>query len=147
MNWFNVFGLIIVILLLIPNMLYFYLNRNKPMVNKCKSKIINMAEQIGRYGSMALMVFNIGIFEFGFRTHEIFALYLITNAILLLLYWMFWFFYIRRNNIVFPMLLAVIPSVIFILNGLLFRHWLLVLFGTIFAVSHIYITYQNACTD
>ncbi|MDF2511772.1 MAG: hypothetical protein K0S04_1638 [Herbinix sp.] len=147
MDWFNVFGLLIVIFLLIPNMVYFYLNKNKPMVNKCRNNVIIIAEQIGRYGSMALMVFNIGIFGFSFRTHESFVFYLIINAILILLYWMFWYLYIRRNGVVFSLLLAFIPSVIFILNGVLVSHWLLVLVGTIFAVSHIYITYQNACTD
>lgn len=147
MNWLNVFGLFIVVLLLIPNMLYFHVNKNIAVENKCKSKVIIIAEQIGRYGSMVLMVFNIGIFEFGFRTHEIFVLYLIINVILLMLYWVFWYCYYRRFQFLLSMLLAIIPSAIFVLNGILFRHWLLVLFGTIFAVSHIYITYQDTCKN
>jgi hypothetical protein len=147
MNWFNVFGLFIIVLLLIPNIVYLYLNKNKPIENKCRSKVIILAEQIGRYGSMALMVFNIGTFEFAFHTHEIFTLYLIINIILILLYWLFWYFYIRRNSLVFSMLLAIIPSAIFIINGILFKHWLLLLFGMVFAVSHINITYQNTSTD
>ncbi len=147
MNWFNAYGLFIVILLLIPNMVYFYLNKSKPIENKCRSKGIILAEQIGRYGSMALMVFNIGIFEFAFQTHEIFTLYLVINIILLLFYWLFWCFYIRRNSVLLSILLAVIPGTIFIINGILFRHWLLVLFGMVFTVSHINITYQNNCTD
>ncbi len=143
MNWLNAFGFLIVALLIVPNMLYFYRNKNKPMVNKCRNKVILVAEQIGRYGTMALMIFPFGIGEFSLPSDENFAIYLMINAVLLLLYWIAWYFYMRSNKAVLAIILAVIPSIIFVLNGVLLRHGLLILFGVIFAVSHIYITYQN----
>ncbi len=68
MNWINSFGLTIVTLMLVPNIIYAY--RNKNIENKCNNRIINILEQIDRYCSMFLMVFNIGIFEFGFKSEK-----------------------------------------------------------------------------
>ena len=39
--------------------------------------------------------------------------------------------------------LAVLPCLIFLLNGLFLRHWLLVFFSVLFAAAHIAITWQN----
>ena len=75
MNWLNVFGLILVVLLLVPNIIYAIKVRNQQ--NKCTNKIMNVLEQVGRYGCMFLMVFNIGIAEFGFNSVGAFLIYLI----------------------------------------------------------------------
>ena len=40
--------------------------------------------------------------------------------------------------------LAVLPSCIFLLSGILLRHWLLVGFAVLFAIGHIYVTLKNA---
>lgn len=147
MDWINIFGLMIVILILLPNLIYFYKNKDKSIENKCKSKIANIAEQIGRYGSMFLMTFNIGLLEFGFRSNEEFAVWLVSNGALLLMYWVFWYFYFTGYRNIIAVMLAVIPSLIFISGGFFLRHWLLVIFGLIFSVSHIYITWKNAYTN
>lgn len=63
-DWLNLFGLGFVVLLLIPNIVYAILHKN--LQNKCENKVMNVMEQIGRYGCMFLMVFNVGITEFGF---------------------------------------------------------------------------------
>ena len=70
MNWLNISGLIFVVLLLIPNIIHAIKVKNQK--NKCSNKFLNVMEQIGRYGCMFLMVFNIGIAEFGFRSVGIF---------------------------------------------------------------------------
>lgn len=141
MNWINIFGLIIVALMLLPNMIYFYINNESE--NKCKNMVMNILEQIGRYGSMFLMVINIGIYEFGFHSDEAFAAWLLVSVTLISLYWMFWFLYFKTPRAFFSIMLAVIPSIIFVSSGFFLRHWLLVLFGLIFSVSHIYVTYKN----
>ncbi|MBQ1695375.1 MAG: hypothetical protein II076_05490, partial [Bacteroidales bacterium] len=52
-NWINIFGLITVILMLIPNIIYAIKFRGKETkCNCCRSMYI--LEQIGRYGSMFL---------------------------------------------------------------------------------------------
>ncbi len=144
MNWINVLGLIIVLFMLIPNIVYAYKNKNT--VNLCDHKIMNIIEQIGRYSSMFLMVFNIGILEFGFASNELFVLWIIGIVVLLFLYWLFWYFYFKSPRLFFALMLAIIPSCIFIFTGLSMRHWLLVIVGILFSVGHIYVTYQNNST-
>lgn len=141
MNWINAYRAIIVIGLLIPNIIYALKNKN--LENKCKNKVMNIVEQVGRYGSMALMIFNLGMKELAFKSNEIFVLWLICTIILLLLYWLFWMVYSKAPKLFTAILLAVIPSMIFITNGLFLRQWLLVLFGVIFLTGHSYVTYEN----
>lgn len=141
MNWINLFGLVIVILLLLPNILYAL--KNRAAENKCRNKVMNLIEQLGRYGSMFLMVFHIGIDEFGFRSNEAFAIWLMGSASLLLIYWLLWLVYFRASGFFCAMMLAIIPSILFIFNGFILRHWQLVISGCIFSIGHIYVTYQN----
>ena len=79
MGWINVFGLIFVVILLIPNIIYAI--KVKDQKNRCTNKIMNIVEQIGRYGSMFLMVFNIGLTEFGFASVFEFLIYLFGNTL------------------------------------------------------------------
>lgn len=141
MGWINFSGLIVIVLMLIPNIVYSY--KNKDAENKCTNKIINIIEQIGRYSSMFLMIFNIGILEFGFYSKSSFIIWLFSIIILILLYLIFWVAYFRINNFTLAMALAIIPSLIFIGSGFILRHYLLAISGIIFAISHIYITYEN----
>jgi len=82
MEWLNIFGLILVVLILVPNIIYAFKFRDQK--NKCTNKIMNIIEQVGRYGCMFLMIFNIGIAEFGFASKAMFLVYLIGNAAFLL---------------------------------------------------------------
>ncbi|MDF2538536.1 MAG: hypothetical protein K0S76_1557 [Herbinix sp.] len=141
LDWINIIGLIILVLMLLPNMIY--ASRSKEMVNQCHNKGMNFMEQIGRYGSMFLMCFNIGILEFGFRTKEDYTLWIISSSVLLLLYFIFWGLYFERAKKSYAIALAVIPSIIFIFNGYIRQHYLLLIIGVIFSIGHIYVTYQN----
>lgn len=144
MSWLNKFGLLIMVLMLPPNILYAF--KTKTAENKCKNKAMNVSEQIGRYGSMLFMIFNIGIYEFGFRSNETFGLWKISMIVLILLYWFYWFLYFRSQQLFTAMMLAIIPSIIFISSGYLYRHWLLLIFGILFSIGHIFVTYQNNMT-
>lgn len=64
MDWFNIYGLIFVATLLVPNIVYGALHRDV-QPPKC-GKVLEICEQIGRYGAMACMVFNIPYVVFGF---------------------------------------------------------------------------------
>jgi len=141
MDWINLFGLIILIFLFLPNIIYF--KKNKSVENRYKNKVVDIIEQTGRYGSMFFMVFNVGLLEFGFRSKVAFVAWLLSSIILLLLYWGIWVLYFKSYRPLFSMLLAIIPCVIFISNGYFHGHWLLIICGIIFGISHIYITYQN----
>ena len=143
MGWLNLTGLIFVVLLLIPNIVYAIRFRGEE--NQCKIRSLNVLEQIGRYCSMFLMVFNIGIAEFGFSSLSAFLLYLFGNSVLLLLYWITWLVFMSRQDDFFSrMILAVLPVLLFFLSGITLGHILLIISALVFGVGHIGVTLKNA---
>lgn len=140
-GWINVFGLVIILLMLLPNIIYVAKSHN--IENKCKNKVMNILEQIGRYSSMLLMVFNIGIAEFGFSSVKAFVIYYIGNIILLIAYLLSWILYFKKRTFGISMALAIIPTAIFLLSGITLGHVLLMVSAVIFGIGHVYVTYQN----
>ena len=141
-GWINVFGVIIVILMLIPNIVYTIKNRNEN--NLCTNRFMNVIEQIGRYACIVLMWLPLIACKFGFASVFEMVLYLVCNGALLAAYWISFAVYMKRKTVRLALVLAILPSCIFLLSGILLRHWLLVGFAVLFAVGHIYVTYKNA---
>ena len=140
-GWINVFGAIIVILLLIPNIVYAI--KNKDEKNLCTNRLMNIAEQIGRYACIVLVWFPLIVWKFGFASVFEMVLYMVCNGTLLVAYLILFAVYMKHKTVRLALLLAILPSCIFLLSGVLLRHWLLVGFAVLFAVGHIYVTYQN----
>ena len=140
-GWINVFGAIIVVLMLIPNIIYAL--KNKGEKNRCTNRFMNTAEQIGRYMCVVLMWLPLLVWKFGFKSVPEMLVYLAGNGALLLVYWLVFARYMQKRTAGRALVLAVIPACIFLLSGLLLRHWLLVGFGLLFAVGHIYVTVEN----
>ena len=140
-GWINVFGAIIVVLMLVPNVVYALKNRGEE--NRCTNRWMNLLEQIGRYGCIAFMWFPLLVGKFSFRSVPEMTLYLGGNGALLVVYWFVYARYLRERTRRRALTLAVVPACIFLMSGLLLRHWLLVVFALFFAVGHIYVTTQN----
>ena len=140
-GWINVFGAVIVILMLIPNIVYAL--KNNDSENKCNNKLMNIIEQVGRYACIALMWLPLLVWKFGFSTKEEMLIYIIGNTVLLAAYIIIWILYFERKTMLKGMALAIIPTCIFLLSGLMLRHWLLVVVATLFGIGHIYVTYKN----
>ena len=66
MEWLNVFGLIFVALILLPNIIYAFKFRDKQ--NKCTNKVMNILEQAGRYGCMFLIFLHPQFYDKNFLT-------------------------------------------------------------------------------
>lgn len=141
-GWFNMLGFILMILLMIPNIMYAI--KYKGQDNRCTNKAMNLIEQIGRYGSMFLMVFNIGILEYGYMSIKEYLVCLIGSSILMVCYWMSWITYLKKTTFFISMVLAILPTLLFLLNGIMLRHYLLIASSMIFGFGHIYVTFQNA---
>lgn len=141
-GWINGVGAAIVILMLIPNIVYAI--KNKDEKNLCKNKFMNIIEQTGRYACIVLMWLPLLVWEFGFASAFEAVLYLAGNGTLLLAYWIAFAVYFKRKTVALSLTLAVIPACIFLLSGILLRHWLLIGFAALFAVGHIFVTYDNA---
>lgn len=143
MEWFNVFGLIFIIIIMIPNII-FAIKCKDGFQNKWNNKTVETLEQIGRYGCFGLMIINIPKTWFGFWSDEAFAVYLIVDSILVLAYCIIWIICWKKNNIFKALALSIIPSVIFIFSGIMSRSILLIVSALIFAPCHITISYKNA---
>lgn len=141
MGWLNVFGLIIILLIMVPNI--FYGVKFKGVKNKCENKAMNLLEQIGRYACMFLMIFNIGIAEFGFASLGLFFLYFFGSIALLLAYLIIWILFFHKQQFWKSLALAILPTLLFLLSGITMGHILLIISAVIFGVGHIYVTYEN----
>ena len=141
-GWINIFGAVIVILMLIPNIVYAI--KNKGEKNHCTNLFMNIIEQIGRYACIVLMWLPLLVWKFGFASVFEMILYLTCNGIFLAVYWITFAIYLNRKSLQLALVLAIVPACIFIFSGILLRHWLLAGFAILFAVGHIYVTYKNA---
>ena len=141
-GWINIFGAVFVALMLIPNIVYAIKRKNEK--NLCANKFMNIIEQVGRYACIILMWLPILVWKFGFASVFEMMIYFVGNGLLLLAYWIIFAVYFKKKTAKLAVTLAVIPSFIFLMSGILLRHWSLVGFAALFAVGHIYVTYQNA---
>lgn len=137
-DWINFFGLIIIVLMMLPNIIYAICVRGEK--KKVFNKGMNLLEQAGRYASVFLMIFNIGIAEFGFSSVNAFLIYGIGNILLLISYWLIWMLYFIKQERWKRAALAIIPVCTFIISGVTLGHVLLVISGIAFGIGHIYIT-------
>ena len=143
MKYFNIFGLIFMVFILIPNIV-FAIKCKDGFINKKQNKTLEVFEQIGRYGCFATMIVNIPGTHFGWWSDEAFAVYLIADIFLILLYCAIWIVCFKKNSVFKALALSVIPSIIFLFSGIMSRSVLLIISSIIFAPCHIAISYKNA---
>lgn len=140
-NWINIFGGVIVALMLIPNIIYGL--KNKETAPEKSGIFVRITEQIGRYACMILMILPLFVGEFGFSPLEFMFSYLIGNVVLLVFYYIFWVLYVKNKSLDKALALAIIPTLIFINSAISVKHWALLVSAVIFGISHTYITYKN----
>lgn len=143
MEWFNVFGLIFIVVIMIPNVV-FAIKRKDGFDNKWNNKFVEFIEQAGRFGCFGFMIFNIPGTWFGWWSDEAFALYLVVDGILVILYCAIWIICFKKNSVFRALALSVIPSALFLFSGIISRSVLLTVASVLFAPSHIAISYRNA---
>ncbi len=139
MNWINFFGFMIALLMVIPNVSYVLLTKQKG--NKCKNKILNTLEQITKVGALLLMAFPIGVENFGFRSKNGFVIWAIVIFLLLLIYWISWLFFLHKPIKIAKLFVTIIPGLTFAIHGIILKHFLLFIFALAFTVLHIIIMY------
>lgn len=142
MDWFNVFGLVFIAVIMIPNIIFAIKCKDR-FENKWQNKAIEIVEQIGRFGCFAFMIINIPGTCFGYWSEEAFAVYLIIDALLVSLYCVIWTLCFNKSNAFRALALSIIPSVVFLFSGIMSRSVLLIISSLLFAPSHILISYKN----
>lgn len=142
MGWINIFGLIFMAVIMIPNIIFAIMNKDG-FENLWENKRVELPEQIGRYGCFIFMVINIPGTWFGWWSDECFALYLVIDTLLILIYLLIWLVCFRKESVFRALSLSIIPSVIFLFSGITSRSILLTVSALVFAPCHILISYRN----
>lgn len=143
MEWINIFGLIFMAVIMIPNVI-FGLKCKDGFENQWKNRWVEAIEQIGRFGCFGFMIIHIPGTWFGWWSDEAFAVYLIVDTILAALYCLIWIVCFRKNSVFRALALSIILSVLFLFSGIMSRSVLLIIAAVLFAPSHIAISYKNA---
>ena len=143
MEWFNVFGLMFMAVILIPNIL-FAVKCKDGFENKWKNRTVETVEQIGRFGCFGFMIFNIPGTWFGWWSDEAFAVYLVVDVLLVGLYCLVWIVCFRKSSVFRALALSILPSILFLFSGIMTRSVLLTISALLFAPAHIAISWQNA---
>jgi len=143
MGWFNYYGLVIVAVIMLPNII-FAVKRKDGFENLYKNKAVEILEQIGRYGCIVFMIFNIPYTYFNFWFTNALWVYLGVNGGLCLAYLVFWIVCGKQNGLLKALSLSILPSLIFLFGGILLANLPLLVFAVMFAVNHILISCKNA---
>ena len=80
MEWFNLFGLLFIAVIMIPNII-FAVKCKDGFENKWSNKTAEFIEQVGRFGCFSFMIFHIPGTCFGWWSEEAYAVYLIANTL------------------------------------------------------------------
>lgn len=143
MGWFNIYGMIFIIVIMIPNIIFAF-KCKYGFNNKYNNKIIEIIEQIDRYGCFALMIINIPYTYYGWWFEQAKLIYLIIDILLVVLYCFIWFICWNKNTIFKALSLSIIPSFLFLFSGVMLGSILLIIFSILFSISHILISYKNS---
>ena len=142
MDWFNLTGLIFVVVLLIPNIIYAATNKDG-FAGEFHNKFVETGEQIGRFGCFILMFIQPSFVTLGYIYDGAQALYIILGIVLLALYCGGWIVFRKGNSIAKALTLSILPSVLFLESGILTLNIPLIVLSVVFAICHITISYKN----
>lgn len=143
MNWFNYYGAIFIVIMMIPNII-FCIKCKEELINHWDNKAVEIMEQIGRFSCFGLMIINIPGTYYGLWFDNALLVYIIIDSLLLTVYSIIWIIYFKKNSIFKALFLSIIPSIIFLFSGIMFSSILLIIAAVIFASAHITISYKNA---
>ena len=142
MDWFNYYGLIAIFIILVPNIISAIVNKSS-FENKYDNKAMLVLEQVGRYGCMAFMVFNVPYTYFNFWFADALLVYLVVNGALLLLYVLGWIVFAKRQNTAKALWLSITPTALFLFSGIMLLSVPLIICAVLFGIAHVTISVKN----
>ena len=141
-GWINWINMAVIVCFILINIIF----ARKGLSDSFSSKylVINILEQIGRYGCMALMILPIFVrdWKFGFKSVMEMLLWIWFTILLLVIYTFLW---IKKTNGGVGVFygLAIVPVILFLLNGILLRHLALSVASLVFGIFHFIIVKEN----
>ena len=146
MSWFNVYGLIYVLVILIPN-LVFAMRCKDGFVNRWQNKMVETLEQIGRFGCFLFMIVQIPGTVFQPWSDTAWMLYFLLDTVFALAYCTIWIVCFRKSSVFRALALSILPSLLFLASGILTRSIFLIAAACLFAPTHILLSYKNAAAE
>lgn len=146
MGWFNYYGLVVMAVIMAPNIVY-AIKHKAAAPEQYKNKTVEVFEQIGRYGCFVFMIFNIPYLYFDFWFKHALITYLSVNGGLCAVYLLFWIICRNSNGKLKALSLSVIPSYIFLFDGIILTNIPLIVFAVVFAAAHIIISFKNVVKE
>lgn len=140
MNWFNYYGLIAVAVILLPNIAYSITYKGGDVSTL---KWWAIAENIGRYGCMAFIIFNIPYTWHGYFFASGQLVYLIAGGALLAAYLIAWAIFWKRQTLAKALSLSILPSALFLFAGFMIVSIPFIVCAVLFSVAHIYISVKT----
>lgn len=134
----NVCGLLFAIILLAPHIVYAKTHNYDMSVFDNRGMLL--LERIGKYCSLFLMSFHIGILDKGFTSPVMQKFWFIFAAVMSAAYIAVWILFFKKEGRVLAYVLTVLPAVVFMLSGLLQVNTLLLTFGVVFFIGQLYLT-------
>lgn len=143
----NPFGLLFALLLAFPPVADHI--RNKTELIRLPNKGIRYLAAMGRYGSLFLMSFHIGIAEKGFTEPKelMRRFWLISTAAMILLYLLLWLLYKKKRTKPLAVTLVIVSAVVFIFSGILQVNTLLFTFGFVYLAGELFIIRHSSRKD
>ncbi|MFT8323600.1 MAG: hypothetical protein ABF649_22360 [Bacillus sp. (in: firmicutes)] len=137
---FSWMGLIIFLLPMLPNLIYFFIPPSDESGNKANShSFLDFLE----HGSQGIFIFLL-IFNKSTQVSEIISTYTIAIVILLIFYYMLWIFYFTGNkNLVVLLGMAIIPVVYFVLAEIWLHQYMAIIPTLFFGSIHLIITCKD----
>lgn len=142
-KYMNYWGLVFVIVILIPNIV-FAATCTDGFENRYQNKLVEILEQIGRFGCFISMFVTISFLCKGYWFKQGETIYLILGVLLVVLYCFGWVVFWKEDSIRKSLYLSIIPALLFVESSIISGNILLLVFAVIFAPCHILISYMNA---
>ena len=142
-KYFNIYGLIFVIIILFPNIIFAYFCKDG-FENHYENKLVEIMEQIGRFGCFISMFLVIPFLNKGFWFKSGKIIYVAWGSVLVTLYCIGWIIFWKEDSIKKSLYLSIVPSLLFIESGIISGNFQLLVFAIIVAPCHILISYMNS---
>ena len=135
----NIYGLIFAVLLALPHIIY--RRRHRIDTGVYQNRAMYYIDRMGRFGSLFLMSFNIGILEKGFTEPKILMerFWLISTAVMTLCYLLIWLMFYKNEKKTTAYALAFISAFIIVFSGILQVKTLLFTFGLVYLAGELYV--------
>lgn len=138
---FSVKGLIVFLLPMVPNLLYFLFPKNKSLGNVSEKHLVL---DIIEHGSQAVFILLL-VFLPNRQDSPVLSPYTLCFGSVLFLYFVLWIFYFSGSKMLLILFgLAILPVIYFILAEIWLHNYPAVIPTAVFGIAHTIITYIDA---